>query len=800
LLRVCCTRGARADQQQRERSSELARSCFHDHKLSRSFPDEGVCVSAAAWEQTLPAAVDATVSTANLPSRSLASRVQLSPGMRYSRERFLPAWSLVALVTVLGACAAIEPSRPAELAAAVVDRYSGAAIEGAVVRSMTANNCETRTDSAGRFVLPCATGSNVMIRVERDGYFSVELSTDALAATHDAMATVDLARVEPEESVVDHWLERREEARTQRDRADDDGDLRPEAREYLRGNRTALLAMEAPIAPEPEGVAVPVEPGLPSRVEGGAMPACSGLPTPPRTIRIWRRGLTGGTSSCRGRVDVIPFESYVQGVLPHEWIPSWHGESLRTGAVTIRTYAWRWVRAGGKYDCADLDDTTASQVYRDQRLDVTNRAVDATRGQGIVRSGALVSGEYSAEHGSPTADGIRDALCAGRARLGHGRGVCQWGSQRWALSGRDHTWIAAHYFPGARVDGERDTDGDGAVDCRDNCPRTSNAAQSDQDRDGLGDACDNCDRASNRAQTDTDRDGVGDACDNCDRASNRAQTDTDREGVGDACDNCDATANRDQADLDRDGRGDACDPDDDADGRPDAMDNCPRAANPAQTDTDGDGRGDTCEDDDDGDGVLDARDNCPRAANTDQADRDRDMQGDACDDGDDDGVLDARDNCVAVANREQTDTDADLAGDACDDDLDGDGRPNAGDNCFDVRNADQADADRDSRGDACDDDRDGDEIANDDDNCADRANMDQADFDTDGIGDACDATPGPRAADSGAGTGDRRTVGTVGDGCSAAPGRGRAQRRALPWLAAACAACAVRCRRRPRRA
>src|SRR5687767_2129442 len=47
---------------------------------------------------------------------------------------------------------------------------------------------------------------------------------------------------------------------------------------------------------------------------------------PPSTIRVWRRGLDGSTASCSGRVDVIAFETYVKGVLPHEWIRSWHTE------------------------------------------------------------------------------------------------------------------------------------------------------------------------------------------------------------------------------------------------------------------------------------------------------------------------------------------------------------------------------------------------------------------------------------------------------------------------------------------
>lgn len=173
---------------------------------------------------------------------------------------------------------------------------------------------------------------------------------------------------------------------------------------------------------------------------------------PPATIRVWRRGLDGSSASCSGRVDVIPFDRYVKGVLPHEWIRSWHGESLRAGAIAIRSYAASWVQAGGKYTCADLDDTTASQVYRDEFFAVTNAAVDSTANTYVMKNGLPVSAEYSAENGHPTATGVQEPLCAGRARNGHGRGTCQWGTQRWASqSGKDAAWMMTHYYPGASV-------------------------------------------------------------------------------------------------------------------------------------------------------------------------------------------------------------------------------------------------------------------------------------------------------------------------------------------------------------
>lgn len=203
------------------------------------------------------------------------------------------------------------------------------------------------------------------------------------------------------------------------------GDLRPEAMELIRARRDGLSTdVSAPTL---------------------AWQA-------PTSIRVWRRGLDGSTASCSGRVDVIPLERYVKGVLPHEWIRSWHTESLRAGAIAIRTYAASWIARGGKYTCADLDDTTASQVYKDETFAVTNAAVDATAATYVLKNSAPVFAEYSAENGHPTATGISDPLCAGRTRFGHGRGACQWGTQRWASqSAKDHTWILEHYYPGASV-------------------------------------------------------------------------------------------------------------------------------------------------------------------------------------------------------------------------------------------------------------------------------------------------------------------------------------------------------------
>jgi hypothetical protein len=191
--------------------------------------------------------------------------------------------------------------------------------------------------------------------------------------------------------------------------------------------------------------------------------------TVPTSIRVWRRSF-GGSDSCTGQVDVLAMEDYVKGVLPHEWITSWEVESLRAGSISIRTYAGYWVNKGGKYDCADICDTAHCQVYKDDRNAKASAAVDHTTGQVLVENGQLINAEYSAENGDPTLFGVSDPHCPsnscavnsdcspshykciqGQCRFGHGRGMCQWGSQRWALQGQGYLWIAEHYYPGAAV-------------------------------------------------------------------------------------------------------------------------------------------------------------------------------------------------------------------------------------------------------------------------------------------------------------------------------------------------------------
>ena len=59
---------------------------------------------------------------------------------------------------------------------------------------------------------------------------------------------------------------------------------------------------------------------------------------------------------------------------------------------------------------------------------------------------------------------------------------------------------------------ERDDDGDGIPNARDNAPLIYSLDQLDRDQDGVGDMADNCPERYNPSQADEDGDGVGDAC------------------------------------------------------------------------------------------------------------------------------------------------------------------------------------------------------------------------------------------------------------------------------------------------
>lgn len=318
-----------------------------------------------------------------------------------------------------------------EVRGVVRDAYSGAPVAGARVTERR-EGVTTLTDARGRFTLALSEGPH-RLQLDAEGYHPGERVRATSGAPIDA-AVFPLA---PDDATIARHLD--------------------------------AVAVRVPDAVRDR----PVTGDL-----GAAVWAHHDAPRLPETIRVWRAAGTAlqprspafADRSCdpAAVVEELPFEEYVKGVIPHEWIPSWHPEALRAGAIAARSYAASHALGGGRWDCADVDDGTVTQVYRDDRAEPTSAAVDATRGQLVVRDGNVVRAEYSAENGGRTEHDVDDPTCEGTERFGHGRGMCQWGTQRWAIGEcanppcdfgafgaepKTHTWMVEHYFPGAVVGG-----------------------------------------------------------------------------------------------------------------------------------------------------------------------------------------------------------------------------------------------------------------------------------------------------------------------------------------------------------
>jgi N-acetyl-anhydromuramyl-L-alanine amidase AmpD len=173
----------------------------------------------------------------------------------------------------------------------------------------------------------------------------------------------------------------------------------------------------------------------------------------PTSIRV---GTSCSCTSCSS-VKVMSLEAYVQSGLDNEWISSWKAASLRAGAVAYRSYGAWYVRNPVKSNF-DIASSTCNQAWGSETATTTVNAAKATAGIVLIKSGKIFRSEYSAENnnagcgngksGTGTSSGwpcISDARCAGRAKNGHGRGMCQWGSSFWA-SDKTYSWILDHYY------------------------------------------------------------------------------------------------------------------------------------------------------------------------------------------------------------------------------------------------------------------------------------------------------------------------------------------------------------------
>ena len=160
---------------------------------------------------------------------------------------------------------------------------------------------------------------------------------------------------------------------------------------------------------------------------------------PPPTIHVYR--------TASGTVETVDFRTYVKNVLSREWISSWTTESLRSGALAVKNYAWyqviHWrgyVNGGGS--CFDVFDSTRDQHYDPSRptYPAMAAAVDATWGTLAHKSGRIFATYYNA--GQPS-----EACGAGA----NGWQMFQWGTQACGLAGKSAAQIMAIYYPGVAV-------------------------------------------------------------------------------------------------------------------------------------------------------------------------------------------------------------------------------------------------------------------------------------------------------------------------------------------------------------
>lgn len=197
-----------------------------------------------------------------------------------------------------------------------------------------------------------------------------------------------------------------------------------------------------------------------------------------------------------------------------------------------------------------------------------------------------------------------------------------------------------YYFSGVKaffgLGGKNDSDKDGVVDRKDNCPDIPGSKKlngcPDSDFDGITDAEDKCPTLRGSALLggcpDTDKDGIIDPEDNCPLVAGTTALsgcpDRDNDGIVDQSDSC----------PDEHGNGSisGC-PDSDGDGVIDAHDKCPEVAGMVTL------KG--CPlNDADGDRITDAEDDCPNIRGT--------KETNGCPDSDKDGIKNSEDKCPFV--------------------------------------------------------------------------------------------------------------------------------------------------------
>lgn len=104
-------------------------------------------------------------------------------------------------------------------------------------------------------------------------------------------------------------------------------------------------------------------------------------------------------------VNVIPLETYIEGVLPYEISSSWNIETQKAFACAVRSYTLANLGKHKNQYGFDLCNTTDCQVYRGVKgvNNTVKNAVNSTRNMVLTYDGKIVSAYYSSSTGGSTA-------------------------------------------------------------------------------------------------------------------------------------------------------------------------------------------------------------------------------------------------------------------------------------------------------------------------------------------------------------------------------------------------------------
>ncbi|MFI9275617.1 SpoIID/LytB domain-containing protein [Kitasatospora sp. NPDC052896] len=194
----------------------------------------------------------------------------------------------------------------------------------------------------------------------------------------------------------------------------------------------------------------------PAATGGSGCGGYSSNSTPPSSIQVLEYSQHTNTGApvdgTQTGVFTVPFQTYVDDVLPNEWIPSWQPASLEAGAMAVKTYAWYWVNnwGNGSYNgtCYNVDDSTNYQRYiPNQDNSATDAAVAATWNSVMTKNGSIFEASFQA-----TLTGNQNEAC-GSGESNYPNTLSQWGSQNCAVAGDSWQSILNTYYPGISIGG-----------------------------------------------------------------------------------------------------------------------------------------------------------------------------------------------------------------------------------------------------------------------------------------------------------------------------------------------------------